>query len=112
MDTNIIIFGHSHASELDKDSWFLKEKRIYANCGAWCDEAEQCTFVETEKYEETLSWLFGLNVVKQTQDFPASVAGSGNYDFATGVFGHLSSNSVPRVSLVLLHALEHSSPRP
>jgi UDP-2,3-diacylglucosamine pyrophosphatase LpxH len=51
MDTNIVIFGHSHTSDLDKDSWFLKEKRIYANCGAWCDEGERCTFVETEKDE-------------------------------------------------------------
>jgi predicted phosphodiesterase len=48
-DTNIIIFGHSHNSELDKDSWFLKEDRIYANCGAWCDEGKPCTYVETEK---------------------------------------------------------------
>ena len=48
-DTNIIIFGHSHDSELDKDSWFLKEDRIYANCGAWCDEKKPCTYVETEK---------------------------------------------------------------
>ena len=53
MDTNIIIFGHSHESDLDKDSWFLEEKRIYANCGAWCDEGELCTFVETEKDEGT-----------------------------------------------------------
>jgi len=52
-DTNIIIFGHSHKSDLDKDSWFLKEERIYANCGAWCDEGEKCTYVETEK-DETL----------------------------------------------------------
>lgn len=47
-DTNIIIFGHSHDSELDKDSWFVKD-RIYANCGAWCDEEKPCTFVETQK---------------------------------------------------------------
>ncbi len=47
-DTNIIIFGHSHDSALDKDSWFV-EDRIYANCGAWCDEGKRCTFVESEK---------------------------------------------------------------
>jgi len=50
-DTNIIIFGHSHASELDKDSWFVDD-RIYANCGAWCDEKEPCAYVETEKNDE------------------------------------------------------------
>jgi UDP-2,3-diacylglucosamine pyrophosphatase LpxH len=49
-DTNIIIFGHSHESELDKDSWFV-EDRIYANCGAWCDN-DICTFIETQKDNE------------------------------------------------------------
>jgi UDP-2,3-diacylglucosamine pyrophosphatase LpxH len=47
-DTNIVIFGHSHESELDKDKWFV-ENRIYANCGAWCDKEETCAFVETRK---------------------------------------------------------------
>lgn len=47
-DTNIVIFGHSHDSELDKDSWFVKD-RIYANCGAWCDEKKPCSFIETQK---------------------------------------------------------------
>ncbi len=47
-DTRIIIFGHSHDSELDKDSWFVKD-RIYANCGAWCDEEKPRSYVETEK---------------------------------------------------------------
>lgn len=47
-DTRIIIFGHSHDSELDKDSWFVKD-RIYANCGAWCDEEKPRSYVVTEK---------------------------------------------------------------
>lgn len=47
-DTTIIIFGHSHDSELDKDSWFVDD-RIYANCGAWCDEEKPCSFIETQK---------------------------------------------------------------
>jgi UDP-2,3-diacylglucosamine pyrophosphatase LpxH len=47
-DTNIVIFGHSHESELDKDKWFV-EDRIYANCGAWCDKEEPCAFIETRK---------------------------------------------------------------
>ncbi len=46
--TRVIIFGHSHDSELDKDSWFVKD-RIYANCGSWSDEQKPQTFVETEK---------------------------------------------------------------
>ncbi len=49
-DTNVVIFGHSHDCELDKDSWFVKD-RIYANCGSWSNEKKPCTFVETEKDE-------------------------------------------------------------
>lgn len=47
-DTNVVIFGHSHNWDLDKDSWFVDD-RIYANCGAWCDDDKPCTFVETQK---------------------------------------------------------------
>ncbi|HMK50744.1 MAG TPA: metallophosphoesterase [Thermodesulfovibrionales bacterium] len=50
-DTNIVIFGHSHESDLDKDTWFV-EDRVYANCGSWCDAKEDCTFVETQKDDE------------------------------------------------------------
>lgn len=50
-DTNIVVFGHSHDWKLDKDSWFV-DNRIYANCGAWCDEEKKCTFVETQKDRE------------------------------------------------------------
>ena len=47
-DTNIVIFGHSHDWELDKDSWFVDD-RIYANCGTWCDSPEKpWTYVEME----------------------------------------------------------------
>lgn len=47
-DTRIVIFGHSHDSELDKDSWFVKD-RIYANCGTWCDEEKPRSYIETVK---------------------------------------------------------------
>lgn len=47
-DTNVVIFGHSHDWKLDKDSWFVDD-RIYANCGAWCDDKKPCTFVESQK---------------------------------------------------------------
>lgn len=47
-DTNVVVFGHSHDWELDKDSWFV-EDRIYANCGTWCDSPEKPrTYVEVE----------------------------------------------------------------
>jgi len=52
-DTNIVIFGHSHGWELDKDSWFV-EDRVYANCGTWCDSSEKrpWTYVEVETSRE------------------------------------------------------------
>ncbi len=53
-DTKIIIFGHSHDSELDKDTWFVDD-RIYANCGAWCDGVPR-SYVETEKDEDTRTY--------------------------------------------------------
>ncbi len=31
----IVIFGHSHDTKMDKDS-FLVQDRIYANSGYWC----------------------------------------------------------------------------
>lgn len=46
--TNIVIFGHNHDNELDKDSWFVDD-RIYANCGSWCDPNKPYSFIETEK---------------------------------------------------------------
>ena len=45
----VCIFGHSHKSEIDKDTWFVDD-RIYANAGYWC--GSKCTFVETEKNSE------------------------------------------------------------
>lgn len=72
-DTNIVIFGHSHDSELDKDSWFTDD-RIYANCGAWCDEDKPSSFVETEKDTATnrynvrlFDWKEGKAVQKNEQ---------------------------------------------
>jgi len=42
----VCILGHSHKSEIDKDTWFV-EDRLYANTGYWC--GSKCTFVEVEK---------------------------------------------------------------
>jgi len=51
-DTNIVVFGHSHDWELDKDAWFVAD-RIYANCGTWCDSPEKpWTYVEVETRRE------------------------------------------------------------
>jgi UDP-2,3-diacylglucosamine pyrophosphatase LpxH len=45
--TNIVVLGHSHKPEIDKDSWFVDD-RIYANAGAWCEKATSGSFVEVE----------------------------------------------------------------
>lgn len=62
----VCIFGHSHKSEIDKDSWFLDD-RIYANAGYWC--GSQCTFVETEKtatgYDVCIVKWLGSNKIKR-----------------------------------------------
>jgi hypothetical protein len=64
-DTNIVVFGHSHDWDLDKDTWFVDD-RIYANCGTWCDEGKLCTWVESEKdrkkgrhYVRVMDWNNG-----------------------------------------------------
>lgn len=59
-DTNIVIFGHTHKPTMNKhyltketlDSKGLFEipcASIYANSGAWTDQAHVCTYVETEE---------------------------------------------------------------
>lgn len=45
--TNIVVLGHSHKPELDKDTWFVDD-RIYANAGAWCEQEASGSFVEIE----------------------------------------------------------------
>jgi UDP-2,3-diacylglucosamine pyrophosphatase LpxH len=56
-DVNIVIFGHSHDTKMDKDTWLVKD-RIYANCGYWCGLGEKdkiedhAHFVEAD--EETV----------------------------------------------------------
>ena len=50
---DIVVFGHSHDTKMDKDSWLVKD-RIYANCGYWCgfgdkeNADDNAHFVETD----------------------------------------------------------------
>lgn len=59
---DIVIFGHSHDTKMDKDSFLVKD-RIYANCGYWCgfgddpDKDDNAHFVETDGKTVKLSWL-------------------------------------------------------
>jgi len=46
----IVIFGHSHDTKMDKDTLFVKD-RIYANCGYWCG------FGEKEKVEDNAHFV-------------------------------------------------------
>ena len=66
----VCIFGHSHKSAIDKDTWFVNE-RIYANAGYWC--GAKCTFVEIEKdtdgFEVCLVKWLGDNKVKHGETF-------------------------------------------
>ncbi len=60
----VCIFGHSHKSEIDKDTWFVND-RIYANSGYWC--GENCTFVEAEQTKNgynvcTVKWVGGDDI--------------------------------------------------
>ena len=47
---DIVVFGHSHDTKMDKDSWLVKD-RIYANCGYWCG------FGEKEKVEDNAHFV-------------------------------------------------------
>ncbi|MFQ5328490.1 MAG: metallophosphoesterase [Thermodesulfobacteriota bacterium] len=59
---DIVIFGHSHDTKMDKDTLFVKD-RIYANCGYWCgfgdkDKADDnAHFVETDGKTVILNYL-------------------------------------------------------
>jgi len=68
---DIVIFGHSHETKMDKDKWFVKD-RIYANCGYWCGLGEKgkiqdnAHFVETDGRTVTLfSFRNGEAIKKQ-----------------------------------------------
>ena len=43
----VVVFGHTHRAKIDNDSFLLRENRIHANCGAWCED--KAHFVEIDK---------------------------------------------------------------
>lgn len=49
--TNIVVLGHSHKPEIDKDTWFVDD-RIYVNAGAWCEKEASGSFVEVETVDK------------------------------------------------------------
>jgi UDP-2,3-diacylglucosamine pyrophosphatase LpxH len=50
-DVTVVVLGHSHNPEFDKDKWFVKD-RIYANSGAWCEKQDSGTFVEVQSTDK------------------------------------------------------------
>ncbi len=67
---NIVVFGHSHDTKMDKDTW-LVDDRIYANCGYWCGFGEKenvednAHFVETDGVEVVLNGFKGGKVERK-----------------------------------------------
>jgi UDP-2,3-diacylglucosamine pyrophosphatase LpxH len=70
---NIVVFGHSHDTKMDKDSWFV-EDRIYANCGYWCGFGDQekiednAHFVQTDK-ETVELFRFAAGEIEPRESF-------------------------------------------
>ena len=49
-DFRIVVLGHTHDSDLDRDGWFATSQTIYANSGYWCPKpGENAHFVEVDK---------------------------------------------------------------
>ena len=67
---DIVIFGHSHDTKMEKDSLFVKN-RIYANCGYWCgfedkkDLDDNAHFVETDGRSVSLFAFKGNGAVEK-----------------------------------------------
>lgn len=73
---NIVVFGHSHDTKMDKDTWFVKD-RIYANCGYWCGFGEKekisdnAHFVETDgKTVALYAFKDGKAIEKEVRQLP------------------------------------------
>lgn len=64
---DIVVFGHSHDTKMDKDAWFTKD-RIYANCGYWCGFGEEekaednAHFVQTDGHSVELVQFAGGDI--------------------------------------------------
>ena len=68
----VVIFAHSHAATIDKDSWFVDD-RIYANTGSVC--GGQLTYVETSKLDPDGSGI-RVSVYEWTDDGSTKSLGS------------------------------------
>ncbi len=62
----IVIFGHSHDTKMDKDMLFVKD-RIYANCGYWCGFGEKEKVEDNAHFVETDGRTVGLYSFKDVK---------------------------------------------
>jgi len=56
----VVVFGHTHAAKIDKDSLFV-EDRIYVNSGNWCGKEAHCVVVEPGDNGQTAASLIAIN---------------------------------------------------
>lgn len=61
-DFKVVIMGHTHDSEFDKDTPLFGKDRIYANSGYWCGETSH--FVLVDK----LNSSFEVSLIQVTED--------------------------------------------
>jgi UDP-2,3-diacylglucosamine pyrophosphatase LpxH len=56
----VVVFGHTHAAKIDKDSLFVKD-RVYANSGNWCGKKAHCVVVEPGDNEKVAVSLLSID---------------------------------------------------
>ena len=56
----VVVFGHTHAGKIDKDSLFVKD-RVYVNSGCWCGKEAHCAVVEPADGGKTAVALLAID---------------------------------------------------
>jgi UDP-2,3-diacylglucosamine pyrophosphatase LpxH len=56
----VVVFGHTHAAKIDKDSLFVKD-RVYVNSGNWCGKEAHCVVVEPGVNGKTAASLLSID---------------------------------------------------
>lgn len=56
----VVVFGHTHAAKIDKDSLFV-EDRVYVNSGNWCGKEAHCVVVEPGDNGKTAASLLSID---------------------------------------------------
>ena len=59
-DHKVVVFGHTHAAKIDKDSLFVKD-RVYVNSGNWCGKEAHCVVVEPGDNGKTAASLLSID---------------------------------------------------